>query len=284
MIIDMHVHPFCKEATWDDLNKVANAMWGLDPQKRKYMLKMLENLTKNVSIADYVALMDKFGIDKSVIVSFNVKTALDLILVSNEDVSNFVKSFPNRFIGFAGIDIPAADALEQLEYAITSLELKGLKLVPPVQKIDISDKKYDKIWKKMVDLNMPLWTHGGHQVSTGGSIAKFGHPMLIDEVAMRHEDLKIIIGHMGTPWFWDAYSVVLRHPNVYIDISAHPELYKYFPWDAYVSYNITHKVLFASDHPLVHWNQIIPAVKNLTISDDFKDLILGRNAQKFLGL
>jgi len=280
----MHVHPFCKEATWDDLNKIANAMWGLDPQKRKYMLKMLKNLTKNVSINDYVELMDKFGIDKSVIVSFNVKTALDLILVSNEDVSNFVKLYPNRFIGFAGIDIPAADALEQLEHAITSLELKGLKLVPPVQKIDISDKKYNKIWKKMVDLNIPLWTHGGHQVSTGGSIAKFGHPMLIDEIAMRHEDLKIIIGHMGTPWFWDAYSVVLRHPNVYIDVSAHYELYKYFPWDAYVSYNITHKVMFASDHPLIHWNSIIPAVKNLPISDGFKKAILGINAQKFLGV
>ncbi|MHA1457118.1 MAG: hypothetical protein ACTSR5_14250 [Promethearchaeota archaeon] len=81
MIIDMHVHPFCKEATWDDLNKIADAMWGINPQKRKYMLKMLKNLTKNVSINDYIKLMDKFGIDKSVIVSFNVKTALDLILI-----------------------------------------------------------------------------------------------------------------------------------------------------------------------------------------------------------
>jgi hypothetical protein len=284
MVIDMHVHPFCKEATWDDLNKIANAMWGLDPQKRKYMLKMLKNLIQNVSINDYVELMDKFGIDKAVIVSFNVKTAFDFILVSNEDLSNFVRQYPNRFIGYAGIDLPASDAFDQLEYAITSLELKGLKLVPPVQKIDISDKKYDKIWKKMVDLNIPLWTHGGHQVSTGGSIAKFGHPMLIDEIAMRHEDLKIVIGHMGTPWFWDAYSVVLRHPNVYIDISAHYELYNYFPWDAYVSYNITHKVMFASDHPLIHWNSIIPAVKNLTISDGFKKAILGNNAQKFLGV
>ncbi|TFG19064.1 MAG: amidohydrolase, partial [Promethearchaeota archaeon] len=263
MIIDMHVHPFCKEATWDDLSKIAEAMWSLDPHKKKFMHKMLKNLTANISIDQYIELMDKFKIDKIVIVSFNAKTAYDIVLVTNEDVANFVERHPDRLIGFAGIDMPASDAIDQLEYAITSLGLKGLKLVPPVQKIDISDKKYDPIWKKLIDLDIPLWTHGGHQVSTAGSIAKYGHPLLVDEVAMRYPELKIVIGHMAIPWFWDAYSVVLRHPNVYIDISAHYDLYSYFPWDAYVNYNITHKVFFASDHPLIHWNNILPAVYDL---------------------
>ena len=189
----MHVHPFCKEVVWDDIDKIADAMYGLDPYKRKYMYKMLKSLTKSVSIDDYIASMDKYNIDKAVIVSFNVKTAYDVILVSNDDVANLVKLHPNRLIGFAGVDPPASDAMDQLDYAISSLGLKGVKIVPPVQKFDISDKKYDPLWRKMVDLNVPLWTHGGHQVSTGGSIAKYGHPMLIDEIAMRNEDLTIIM-------------------------------------------------------------------------------------------
>ena len=180
------------------------------------------------------------------------------------------------------MDIPADDALSQLEYAIESLDLKGIKLVPPVQKFDISDKKYDFLWKKMIDLDIPLWTHTGHQVSTPGSIAKYGHPMLIDELAMRHEGLDIIMGHMGTPWFWDAWSVVLRHPNVYVDISAHPDLYNHFPWDAFTQYLIEHKVLFGSDYPLCHWNKILPAIENLPISSNFKKKILSKNALKLL--
>ncbi len=280
----MHVHPFCKEVVWDDIDKIADAMYSLDPYKRKYMYKMLKNLTKSVSIDDYIASMDKYNIDKAVIVSFNVKTAYDVILVSNDDVANLVKLHPNRLIGFAGIDPPASDAMDQLDYAISSLGLKGVKIVPPVQKFDISQKKYNPLWRKMVDLNIPLWTHGGHQVSTGGAIAKYGHPMLIDEMATRNEDLTIIIGHMGTPWFWDTYSVVLRHPNVYTDISAHPELYSYFPWDAYTKYNLEHKVLFASDHPLIHWSKIIPAAKELSISEGFKKRIMGLNATKILNI
>ncbi len=278
------MHPFCKEATWGDLDKIANAMWGLDPVKLKRMKVMLKGVANNISIENYINLMDNFGIDKCVIVSFNITTAYGVMLVSNDDVANLVSMYPDRFIGFGCVDVPASDAMDQLDYAITSLGLKGIKLVPPVQKFDISDKKYDPLWKKMIDLNVPLWTHGGHQVSTGGSIAEYGHPMLVDKMAMRNEDLTIIIGHMGIPWFWDTYSVVLRHPNAYVDISAHPELYKYFPWDAYTSYNIEHKVLFGSDHPLTHWNNIIPAAQNLPISDGFKKRIMGENAAKLLGI
>ncbi|MHA1803903.1 MAG: amidohydrolase family protein [Promethearchaeota archaeon] len=280
MIIDVHVHPFCKEATWGDLDKIASAMWGLDPIKLKRMKVMLKGVASNISIDSYIELMNKFHIDKCVIVSFNVTTAYGVTLVTNEDVANFVSKYPKRFIGFGCVDVPAPDAMDQLEHAILSLDLKGIKIVPPVQKFDISDKKYDPLWKKMVDLNVPLWTHGGHQVSTAGSRADLGHPMLIDKMAMRNEDLTIIIGHMGTPWFWDTYSVVLRHPNVYVDISAHPDLYSYFPWDAYSKYNIEHKILFGSDHPLVHWNNIVPAAQNLPISDSFKKKIMGENAVK----
>lgn len=280
----MHVHPFCKESMWDDLEKIADVMWGLDPKKRRLMRPFLDTVSKKVSIEDYIDQMDKFGIDKAVIVSFNITTAYGIIIVTNDEIADFVSKYPDRFIGFACIDVPAPDAMNQLDYAISSLQLKGVKLVPPVQKFDISDPQYDPLWKRMVDLNVPLWSHTGHQVSTGGSIAKFGHPMLIDELAMRHVDLRIIMGHMGTPWFWEAWSVSLRHPNVYVDISAHPDLYPFFPWDAFTKYNIENKVLFASDHPLCHWNRILPAIEALPISKGFKNRILGKNAAKLLGI
>lgn len=282
MIIDFHFHPFCKEATWQDLDIIAEAMWGLDPNQKKRMALMLQNLAKKYSIDNYIELMDKFEIEKAIIISFNIKTAYGVCLVTNDNIASFVQKYPDRFIGFAGIDPPSPEAMNQLEYSINSLGLKGIKLVPPVQKFDLKDKMYDPLWKKILDYDIPLWIHGGHQVSTAGSDAKLGHPMRIDDLAMRYPEMTIIIGHMGTPWFWDTYSVVIRHPNVYVDISSHPELYQYFPWDAYTKSNIEEKVLFASDHPLCHWNQIIPAVNKLPISDNFKSKIFKKNATKLL--
>ena len=282
MVIDVHVHPFCKEAHYGDKKKIADAMSGSNPRKLKNVLRMLNAIMEQFTLEDYIAIMDKFNIEKAVIVSLNVTSAYGFLMVSNEDIADFVQRFPQRFVGFACIDVPATDAMEQLEYAITSLNLKGVKLVPPAQKFDISDKKYDPLWKKMVDFNIPLWTHGGHQGSFYGSIAKFGHPQLIDEIALRHKDLTIIIGHMGVPWMWDAWSVVLRHPNVYVDISAYPNLYNWFPWDAFITEDITQKILFASDYPLLHYSQIFNAFEKVQISDSLKKAILEKNAAKLL--
>ena len=120
MIIDMHVHPFCKEATWGDLDKIAKAMWGLEPKKLKRMRPFLDTVANETSIDDYIKLMDNFGINKAIIVSFNIATAYGVYLVSNDDIANLMKLHPNRLIGFACIDVPALDAMEQLEYAISS--------------------------------------------------------------------------------------------------------------------------------------------------------------------
>jgi predicted TIM-barrel fold metal-dependent hydrolase len=285
MIIDMHIHPFCKEVhLGDDIEKIVDSLLGSNKQGRRRMQKLYEAMFNKISIDDYVSLMNKYGIDKAVIVSFNLTTAYGVCLVTNDDLADFVAKYPDRFIGFAGIDVPAPDAMEQLEYAINSLELKGVKLVPPLQKFDISDKKYDPLWRKMVDLNIPLWTHTAHQISVIGSVSKFGHPLLVDELATRHQDLTIIMGHMGTPWFWDAWSVTIRHPNVYVDISAYPELYSWFPFDAFTKFSAEDKVLFASDHPIKHWNDVLSAAKELPISEGFKRKILGENAVKLLGI
>jgi len=281
----MHVHPFCKEANWgDDLEKTADSLLGSNKKGRRAMLKFYKVMSTKISLDNYIALMDKYSIDKAVIVSLNLTTAYGACIVTNDDVADFVAKYPDRFIGFAGIDVPAPDAMDQLDYAISSLGLKGVKVVPPLQKFKLSDKQYDPLWRKMEDLKIPLWTHTAHQMSIIGAVAKLGHPKLVDDVAMRHQDLEIIMGHMGTPWFWDAWSVVVRYPNVYIDISAYPELYSWFPFDAYSKFKAEDKVLFASDHPLKHWNEVLPAVSALPISDQFKSKILGENAAKLLGI
>jgi predicted TIM-barrel fold metal-dependent hydrolase len=112
LIIDMHVHPFCKEANWSDLDAIADVMWGLDPKKRKVMRSVLDTVAHKVSIDDYINLMDKFNIDKAVIVAFDITTAYGVHLVTNADTASFMKRYPDRFIGFACIDVPAANAME----------------------------------------------------------------------------------------------------------------------------------------------------------------------------
>ena len=165
MIIDLHMHPFCKEAHYGDKDSIINTMAGKNPKKLIAAKRYIKAIMEKFTIEDYINIMDKFKVDKAVIVSLNVKTAYNFIMVTNNDIANFVSKYPSRFIGFGSIDVPSQDALYELDYAITSLGLKGIKLVPPAQKFYFSDKQYDPIWRKMEELDISLWTHGGFQQS-----------------------------------------------------------------------------------------------------------------------
>jgi predicted TIM-barrel fold metal-dependent hydrolase len=244
----------------------------------------VETMIREKSIKDVLKEMDAAGVDKAVIVGIDVTTKHG-IRVLNEDVASLAKQYPDRFIAFAGIDPRKGYvAIEELEKAVIELGMKGMKLVPPIQEFFISDMRFDPLWKKALDLDIPVWTHVGHQVSTIGSDARYGHPMLIEELALRHPDLKIIMGHCATPWFWEAWSLCTRHENVYLDNSAYWKLYPALMpvWKAFSDYGIEHKLLFATDYPLTPFDVGVKAVKDLPLSEEFKRKILGENAAKLL--
>nr|MDO8076637.1 amidohydrolase family protein [Candidatus Freyarchaeota archaeon] len=287
MIIDVHTHPVCKDLTpLPDPNTLVSKMFGerATTERSKMVINGFLFLHENQTLQDFVNSFTSAGVDKAVIVPMDMTTSYGTQLGTNEDIARMVDKAPDKLIGFSSVDPRREDATKILEHAITELNLKGLKLVPPLQKFDPSEERYNPLWEKALDLNIPVWTHTGHQVSVPTSVAKYGHPTLIDEVAMRYPDLTIIMGHLAAPWFWDAWSVVLRRDNVYLDVSVWHTLYPYFPWSAFTDNGIEHKLLFATDFPFTSFEVGIQAVKNLPISDDFKRKILGENAQKLLNI
>lgn len=280
MIIDIHVHPAVKDAEYvPDLATVMERFFR--PEARADVERGIRSRTLDNLISD----MDAAGVDISVIVAMDTTSALGVVMVTNESVAEMAGRFPERLIGFASVDPNTGEeAVEKLERAVCDMGLRGLKLVPPVQQFAPDDEAYNPLWEKAIGLNIPVWTHTGHQISTPGSTARFGHPALIDELATRYPELTIIMGHCACPWFWEAWSVCCRHENVYLDVSVYIELYHYFPWDAFSKFGLEHKLLFGTDYPLEDFKSCIEAVERLDISDSFKRKILAENAICILGL
>ena len=278
MVIDIHMHPLVRDAEYiPDLSTVMKSFF------RPQAAARIEKGIKERALDDIISDMDESGIDTGVIVAMDMRSALGVVMVSNESVAGMVQRFPDRFIGFASVDPNLGRAaIKELERAVRDLGLQGLKLAPPVQQFAPNSRKLRPLWEKACDLNVPVWFHSGHQISTSGSKAQLGHPALIDELAASLPELTIIMGHCACPWFWDAWSVFCRHENVYLDISSYPKLYNHFPWDAYSKYNIEHKLLFATDYPLHDFESCINAVESLGISDGFKKKIFAENAARIL--
>ena len=62
MVIDIHLHPWCKEAHYGDKKKIADMMSGYNPRKLKGAMRMLNAIMEQFTLDDYIAIMDKFNI------------------------------------------------------------------------------------------------------------------------------------------------------------------------------------------------------------------------------
>jgi predicted TIM-barrel fold metal-dependent hydrolase len=286
MIIDVHIHPFCREATVVPSPEDAlERMYGGAGGRFAPLMEGFRWIFEEKSLDDIIRDMDETGIDKAVIVAADYSTEYGTIVVTNEDVARMSKQHPDRFIPFCSVDPSLGRlAVDKLELAVNEQAARGLKLVPPMQGFRFDDPRYDPLWRKAAELDIIVWTHAAHQKSTPGTDARLGQPMLVEPVALKFPDLKLVLGHCGFPWVWESWSMAVRHPNVYVDISAFPSLYDQFPWNAYTTSGAEHKLLFATDNPLLNFSDGVEAVKALPIGDDFKAAIFGENARALLRL
>jgi len=87
--------------------------------------------------------------------------------------------------------------------------------------------------------------------------------------------------------YMDVHSLLLRHANVYSDLSAWPLDPVYvdlLPWKVFEQ-TVPDKLMLGSDYPAAQTPQEALAVVNsLPISDEFKRKIKGENAAKLLGI
>lgn len=188
------------------------------------------------------------GADKVVV--FGLQAQPTGIAVPNEIVADYVAQHPEKLIGWASVNPADDDAIDQLEHCVNDLGLRGLKLGPPYQHFDPTDRRCWPFFRKCVELGIPtIW----HQGTTFPSRAKlrWALPLLLEDIAMDFPELTMIIAHLGHPWEEDLVALMRKTPNMYADISAvHYRPWRY--WQAMVTameYGVTHKLLLASDFP-----------------------------------
>ncbi len=131
-------------------------------------------------------------------------------------------------------------------------------------------------------LEIPILFHTGSSVFKNSRI-KYGNPIFYDDVAVDFPNLKIVMAHGGRgPWYDEAFVMARLHQNVYIDATGLPpqKLLTYFP----DMERLAHKFIFGTDWPSVDVKKNIDLVRQLPITAQAIDQILGENAKQVLGL
>ncbi len=180
----------------------------------------------------------------------------------NDKTAAFVRAYPNRLIGFMALHPHDPRALDELERSRTDLGLRGIKLGANYQNFDPLEPRALAIYERAQKFGLPILFHQGTSPVRMAPM-RLAHPLLMDEVAMRYPDLRIIMAHMGHPWTVDSVVVIRKHPNVFADISG--LFYRpYTFYDAMIKateWAVLHKILLASDFPITTIAETINALR-----------------------
>jgi predicted TIM-barrel fold metal-dependent hydrolase len=243
-----------------------------------------------MSVEKFVEQLDKVGVKRAVIFNLDEETPTGIAGLPNDYYANIVKQFPEKFIGFAGIDpLKKKKALNEIRRSY-DLGLRGIAIRPFMFQIPPSDKKMYPIYSTCVKLDIPIWFHISINYST--NTMEVERPIYLDIVAQDFPELKIIAGHGGWPWVNELVAVAWRNPNIYIDIASYLPKYigmKGTGWESLIHYGnsvLQDRILFGSTWLFMGMSikQLADEVMKLPLKEDVKEKWLYKNAARLLGL
>lgn len=295
MIVDVHTHPPTQRKPVSADKMKVNAMWRPDRPVQvttSWDDYFLAQQPADVSIVfdiywhpTGIGIYGGMGYEAQPWASGNI----------NDNVAAFVAAHPKQLIGFMALHPHDPGCLDELERCRTDLNLKGIKLGPNYQNFDPLEARAMQIYEQAQRYGLPIMFHQGTSPQRNAPI-RLAHPLLMDEVAIRFPDLKIIMAHVGHPYQTDTIAVIRKHPNVYADMSAN--IYRpYSFWEQMVKaheWNVLDKILFGTDFPVTTVQESIDALRNINrivegtalprVPLDKIEAIIQRNALALLGI
>jgi predicted TIM-barrel fold metal-dependent hydrolase len=236
------------------------------------------------SLDEIIKELDRHNVVKAVVTGRDCETTY-ATKSNNPSVLDFVQKYPNKFIGFAGVDPhKGMRGVRELTRDVNEYGMRGASIDPYLAQIYVNDAKYYPIYSKCCELNIPLIITTGPATLVPNAVIDHVAPRYIDFVARDFPELTIIISHGGYPWVNEMIIVCQRNANVYMELSE----YEFFPMaEAYIqaiNTFIGDKVLYASAHPFVDFKDALEGYKKLPLTDEVREKVMWKNAARILGL
>ncbi len=231
--------------------------------------------------------------DRTVV--FGAKAKLTGQWVPDREVANYVAQHPDKLIGFLCVDPTQPGWRDEMVEGHVHLGMKGIKLLPMYAGFHPTDSELDDLWRYATKHGLPVLLHTGTTFMTKAPLS-CTLPRLIDEVALRFPDVKIVMAHLGHPWEGECIVTIRKHQNVYADCSA----LHYRPYQLYHSlmllqeYGVWHKLLFGSDYPFTTVTASLSGMRRLNdmvegtalprLNMDEMEKMFHRDTMKLLGI
>jgi hypothetical protein len=123
---------------------------------------------------------------------------------------------PDRFALTCSVDPLRGieDSVKEIKRCVKDHGFTACKLYPSYDHFDPRDERLDPIYKTLVDHDVTMQIHMGWTPSKNAPM-KFQQPYLLDDVAAKYPDLKIVVAHVGWPWVDECMALIAKWDNVH---------------------------------------------------------------------
>ena len=252
-------------------------------------VRMSAEVRAGVAMPDYVAKMDRAGIERSLLIAVRagdprMKYSFG---IAYEQVAEYCERYPGRFHGLAGVNPSRiVRGLRELERGITEYGFVGAHLYPHWFEQPPDDRIYYPFYAKCCELDVPIMMQIGHclDYQRDRVLPSVGRPYTLDRVAIDFPELKLIGIHLGWPWTEEMIAMCFKHNNVYMAGDAYAP--KHWPSE-FVHYANTwgrHKVLWGTDWPVIDPERGVAEVRELGLRPESWRAMMRDNALALFGL
>ncbi len=294
-VFDVHVHPIrtviSAKSLVDEMDragiiKAVLLSLDLDPKILYSDLKLREEILDDLWAYSYFINPEQILDSMTKILQTGVTT--------NKYTAEICKMYPDRFIGFGSVNPRGSKKyVSSTLNEILSLGLQGIKLIPTLQFFHPQKNKNIKnIFKFATKQNWPILIHTGKdpgpfEIHTLRHV-QYSHPRFWKK-AIKRTKAKIIFAHLGgygvsddESWINSALEIAKTNSNVYLDTSA----VTYALEDPVTVAKLRdlgfERILFGSDHPVVHGTSMDHSKKIIQrspiLTEKEKQMILFENA------
>lgn len=278
MVIDFHTHTFPNKIAEVAVKKLSSE--GHIPA---FSNGTAEGLKTSMQTA---------GVDYSVVLPV-ATNPLKLASMNDFSINNNGKG---NLIYFGAVHPDAPDWQDEL-LRLSNNGIKGIKIHPIYQGVDIDDDRYLKILYRVGELGLIVTMHAGDDIGFPGVVRC--SPKMTANALKQVGDVKIILAHMGGWKNWQEVAEHLSGTSAMLDTSF--SLGKIKPLDstysdeflnlmdqndfcALVNVFGSENVLFGTDSPWTDQKCSLDAFLDLPLSDADKQNILSLNAKRLLSL
>jgi uncharacterized protein len=206
----------------------------------------------SASPAAFLKFMDEADMERAGLINYVSPEVIGFPVEVNDWIARYCAAEPKRLLAFGSVHpkyVPDAGAETD---RLKKIGIRGLKVHPSHQLFAPNDYRNGfgplrAMYERAQANGLPVMIHTGTSIFPGARNL-YAQPMLCDDLGVDFPDLVVILAHGGRPlWMNEAFFLVRRHKNMYMDISGIPpqSLMEYFPRIE----EIADKVLFGTDWP-----------------------------------